>query len=138
RYFVVVSLLVIGVGLGTGLVAYYVGFPTSAFLVTGGPEELRSLPSNSAVVAYADVRDVMASDLRQKFRESLAPEAQENGQREFQEMTGINIETDIDRVVASVEAGTGGKGDHKGVVLARGRFDEVRIESLMREHGAHV
>lgn len=138
RYFVVVSLLVIGVGLGTGLVAYYVGFPTSAFLVTGGPEELRYLPSNSAVVAYADVRDVMASELRQKFRESLAPEAQENGRREFQEMTGINIETDIDRVVASVEAGTGGKGDHKGVVLARGRFDEVRIESLMREHGAHV
>jgi hypothetical protein len=31
RYFVIVSLLVIVVGLGTGLVAYYVGFPTSAF-----------------------------------------------------------------------------------------------------------
>ncbi len=25
-----------------------------------------------------------------------------------------------------------------GVVLARGRFDEVKIEALMREHGAHV
>src|SRR5262249_20972527 len=25
-----------------------------------------------------------------------------------------------------------------GMVLARGRFDEVRIESLMREHGARV
>ena len=24
------------------------------------------------------------------------------------------------------------------MVLARGRFDEVRIEALMREHGAHV
>ena len=140
RYFVVVSLLVIGVGLGTGLVAYYVGFPTSAFLVTGGPEELRYLPSTSTVVAYADVRDVMASELRQKFRESVAPEAQENGQREFQELTGINIETDIDRVVASLDA-VGGSATNRpstGVVLARGRFDEVRIESLMREHGARV
>ncbi len=25
-----------------------------------------------------------------------------------------------------------------GVVLARGRFDEVKIEGLMREHGARV
>ena len=31
RYFVVVSLLVLGVGFGTGLVAYYVGFPAGAF-----------------------------------------------------------------------------------------------------------
>jgi hypothetical protein len=139
RYFVVASLLVVGVGLGTGLMAYYVGFPTSAFLVTGGPEELRYLPSTSTVVAYADVREVMASELRQRFRESI-PSAQENGQREFQELTGINIETDIDRVVASLEA-TGSPTTNRmatGVVLARGRFDEVKIEGLMREHGAHV
>ena len=137
RYFVIVSLLVVGVGLGTGLLAYYVGFPTSAFLVTGGPEELRYLPSTSAVVAYADVREVMASELRQRFRESIASDAQENGQREFQELTGINIETDIDRVVASFDASsTTTNRMGTGVVLARGRFDEVKIESLMREHGA--
>ena len=45
RYFVIVSLLVVGAGLGTGLVAYYVGFPASAFLAApGGPDELRSCP----------------------------------------------------------------------------------------------
>jgi hypothetical protein len=140
RYFVIVSLLVVGVGLGTGLMAYYVGFPASAFLVTGGPEELRYLPSTSTVVAYADVREVMTSELRQRFRESLAPGAQENGQREFQELTGINIETDIDRVVASLDA-SGSTPTNRmgtGVVLARGRFDEVKIEGLMREHGARV
>jgi len=140
RYFVIVSLLVVGVGLGTGLMAYYVGFPTSAFLVTGGPEELRYLPSTSTVVAYADVREVMASELRQRLRESFATSAQENGQREFQELTGINIETDIDRVVASLET-SGSPTTNRmgtGVVLARGRFDEVKIEGLMREHGAHV
>ena len=138
RYFVISSLLIVGVGLGTGLVAYYVGFPTSAFIASGGPEELRYLPSTSTVVAYADVREVMASELRQRFREAVASDAQENGRREFQELTGINVETDIDRVVASLDANGGGNSKGAGVVLGRGRFDEVKIEALMREHGAHV
>ena len=81
----------------------------------------------------------MASELRQRFRESIAADAQENGQREFQELTGINIETDIDRVVASFDAsGSTATNAWAPVVLARGRFDEVKIEGLMREHGAHV
>ena len=140
RYFAIVSLLVVSVGLGTGLVAYYVGFPTSAFVSSGGPEELRYLPSTSTVVAFADVREVMTSELRQRFRESVLQGAQENGQREFQEQTGINIETDIDRVVAGLDVTSGGTANFNGsgIVLARGRFDEVRIEALMREHGAHV
>jgi hypothetical protein len=139
RYFVIVSLLVVGVGLGTGLVAYYVGFPTSAFIAGGGPEELRYLPSSATVVAYANVRDVMASDLRQRFRDSLLPGAHENGQREFQELTGINIETDIDHVVACLDSSSGStNGPGLGVVLARGTFAESKIEALMREHGAQV
>ena len=35
RYFVIVSLLVLTIGLGTGLVAYYGGFPIGA--TQGGP-----------------------------------------------------------------------------------------------------
>ena len=38
RYFVIASLLVLGVGLGTGLVAYYVGFPAGARFPPGGPK----------------------------------------------------------------------------------------------------
>jgi hypothetical protein len=139
RYFAIVSLLVVGVGLSTGLVAYYVGFPTSAFTGSDGPDELRYLPATSTVVAFANVHEVMTSELRQHFRESVLQSAQENGQREFQEQTGINIETDIDRVVAGLDVSSGGtNAQGTGVVLARGRFDEVRIEALMREHGAHV
>ena len=69
RYFVIASLLVIGVGLGTGLVAYYVGFPAGAFAGRGGPAELEYVPRNAAVIAYADVRDVMTSELRQRLGE---------------------------------------------------------------------
>src|SRR5919201_7057821 len=101
RYFVIVSLLVLTVGLGTGLVAYYTGFQVG--LRREGPQELAYIPNRVAVVAYADVHDVMTSELRQKVHE-VAP-VPENGQREFENQTGINIETDIDHIVACLEPG---------------------------------
>ncbi|MFN7981014.1 MAG: hypothetical protein U0Q11_04075 [Vicinamibacterales bacterium] len=139
RYFVVGSLLTVGVGLGVGLVAYSTGFATSALTRQGGPEELQFVPANAAVVAYADVHDIMLSDLRQKLH--LAMPGKLDGQHDFQNQTGINIETDIDHVVAAVvpvpgEASERGPGS--GILLARGRFDQVKIESLMREHGAQA
>ena len=137
RYFVVVSLLVLTVGLGTGLVAYYVGFPAGALGQHAGPVELEYIPRDATVIAFANVHEVMTSDLRQRLRRAVP--MHENGQRELQEQTGINIETDLDRVVACVHpdsASTSMPG--AGMVLARGRFDEVKIEALMREHGAHV
>jgi len=136
RYFVIVSLLVMFVGLGTGLVAYYVGFPANAFFNRSTPEELRYLPGNAGLVAYADVREIMASDLRQRLRQAFGAEVQDNSRRQFQDLTGINFETDIERIVACFDPGgtTGGN----GLVIARGVFDAVKIEALMREHGAQV
>ena len=137
RYFVVVSLLVLGVGFGTGLVAYYVGFPAGAFASRGGPVDLGYVPRNASVIAFANVHDIMGSELRQKLRRVIP--MQENGQQELQNQTGINVETDIDTVVACMSPDTGVNGmPGAGMVLARGRFDETKIEALMREHGAHV
>jgi hypothetical protein len=137
RYFVIVSLLVLGVGLGTGLVAYYVGFPAGALGRRGGPDELGYVPRDASVIAFANVHEIMTSELRQKIRRALP--MQENGQQELQNQTGINIETDIDTVVACMHPdATSANIPGAGMVLARGRFDEVKIESLMREHGAHV
>jgi len=59
RYFVIVSLLVLVVGLGTGLVAYYVGFPATAFFSGNGPDELRYLPNTASVVGYVEVREII-------------------------------------------------------------------------------
>lgn len=137
RYFVIISLLVLTVGLGTGLLAYYVGFPTSALQRAGGPDELQFVPNDAALVAYADVHQIMTSDLRQKIRTLVMPK--EDGQQQFQNQTGIDIETDIDRVVFAVSPShdtTTRPGSI--IVLARGRFDQVKIEALMREHGATV
>jgi hypothetical protein len=137
RYFVIVSLLTLGVGLGTGVVAYYVGFPAGAFASRGGPAELGFIPRDAAVIAFANVHDIMGSELRQKLRRAIP--IQENGQQELENQTGINIETDIDTIVACMSADApGANPPGAGMVLARGRFDETKIEALMREHGAHV
>jgi len=138
RYFVVTSLLVLAVGLGTGLVAYFVGFPTNALTRAGGPDELRFIPRNATLVAYANVTDVMTSPLREHLRQVLPSEP--NGRREFEDETGINIETDIDRIVACVapKLDASAPGPGIGLMLARGRFNNVKIEALMRGHGAAV
>src|SRR5262249_21895615 len=137
RYFVIASLLVLTVGLGTGLVAYYVGFPAGALGQHAGPVELEYIPRDATVIAFANVHEVMTSDLRQRLHRAMP--MPENGQRELEEQTGINIETDLDRVVACVHPdSTTTNMPSAGMVLARGRFDEVKIEALMREHGAHV
>ncbi len=138
RYFVVGSMLTLTIGLGVGLVAYSVGFSTSAFTREGGPAELQFVPANASLIAYADVHDVMTSDLRQKVRSAFP--MKEDGQHEFQNQTGINIETDIAHVlVAIVPTGEEtGRMPGSPIVLARGQFDQVKIEALMREHGAQV
>jgi len=138
RYFVIASLLVLVVGLGTGVVAYFTGLPTSALSRQGGPDELKYVPSSAALVAFANVHEVMTSDTRQRLRNALPD--MPNGQHEFQDQTGIDIERDIDRVVAFVgqRMVDGRSVPAEGMVLARGRFDQVRIESLVREHGGIV
>ncbi|MQA29673.1 MAG: hypothetical protein GEU82_07525 [Luteitalea sp.] len=140
RYFVITSLLVLTVGLGAGTVAYLGGFPTSAFSQQGGPDELKFVPADASLVAFADVQHIMTSGLRQKLRAAL-PMKKEDGHQQFQSHTGINIETDIDRVVAfvaPVHESSSSQFNGSALVIARGRFDAVKIESLMREHGAQV
>ncbi len=92
------------------------------------------MPREASIVAYADVREIITSEVRQKIRRSVP--VPEDGQRQFEDRTGINIESDIDRVVASLRPMADGR--TAGVVIARGRFDPVKIEALMREHGAAV
>jgi hypothetical protein len=134
RFFMLAATLVIVVGLCTGLVAYYGGLPTFASTRTAGPDELKYVPADAAIVAYANVRDVMGSQFRQSLRQVL-PDHDKQGQNEFQQKTGIDIERDIDHVIACVRPGAS-ESDHKVFVLLRGNFDSTRLEALAREHGA--
>jgi hypothetical protein len=133
RYFLAASGAVLAAGLGTGLVAYYTGGfqPVSASAVSN---ELRYVPADATVVAYADVRAIMDSDLRARLKDSLPNH--EQGQQEFQAQTGIDIEKDIDYVVASLTAA--GAEKPAPLVVARGRFNDTQLEALIREHGGAV
>jgi hypothetical protein len=132
RYFLAGSAAVLAAGLGTGLVAYYTGGfqPVSASAVSN---ELRYVPADATLVAFADVRAIMDSELRSRLKQAMP--MHERGQQEFLEHTGIDIERDIDYVVASLSAGPGKPAP---LVVARGRFNDTQLEGLIREHGGTV
>jgi hypothetical protein len=133
RYFLIGSALIVVVGLCTGLVAYYNG----ALMPAGAARlpEIVYVPADSTAIAYADVKDIMSSEFRQRLRASLPAGAEAGGEKDrFLAETGIDIERDIDSVVAGMRHEASGRRDP--VVLLRGRFDAAKIEGLATEHGA--
>jgi hypothetical protein len=137
RYFVAISATILAIGLGTGLVASYMGLPVSVFSSAAGPDELQYVPADAAVVAYANVREVLNSDFRKRFKE-IGPS--ENDTNEFEEKTGLNLEQDVDSVVAAVMPKDGMAKNPAGsfLILARARHQAARLEALAVEHGAQV
>jgi hypothetical protein len=128
RYFFVGSALILVVGLCAGLVAYYGGnLPLRASTI--GPAELTYLPSATTGVAYANVREIMNSDFRRKLSSMLPAGA---GKHTLLAETGIDIEQDIDSVVAGIQSGNA----EIPVVFLRGRFDAARIETVATSRGA--
>jgi hypothetical protein len=131
RNFLIGSSLVLAVGLCTGLVAYYSGgLPLGA---AAAPDDFAYMPGDTSAVAYADVRAIMNSEFRKKLKAAL-PTGEE--QEKLKAETGIDVEHDIDTVIAGFtgdEAHAGG-----AVVLVRGRFNDSDIEFRARQHGATV
>ena len=132
RYFMAGSAAVLAAGLTTGLVAFYAG---GFQAVSAAPvaSELRYVPADATVVAYADVRSIMDSQFRQQLKAAIPD--QQQGQEEFQRQTGIDIERDIDYIVAAV---SGVSPETGGFLVARGRFNDTHLEGLAREHGGVV
>jgi hypothetical protein len=128
RLFVLVSASVLIGGVGTGLIASYLGLQSLTF-GSDGPEELAYIPGDAALVAFADVRHVMDSELGRRFQQ-VRPGGRLNDGRDVLARSGINIETDVDMVVAALPPG--GTSNRPPLVLARGRFDQARIEELVR------
>jgi hypothetical protein len=136
RYFLLGSAGLMAIGLCTGLVAYYGGLPSFTASTTG-PQELRYVPAEAALVGYANVRDVMSSDFRQRVHNVIPKHERE--QNELEKHTGINIERDVDHVVAALlKMDVPQTKNSTGMVLARGRFDNVKLEALAREHNAVI
>jgi hypothetical protein len=136
RVFVVTAAAILAVGLTTGLVASYMGLPV-AFSRAAGPDELQYVPADAAVVAYANVREIMDSQFRERFRQ-FEPDTRERD--EFQKKTGVNIETDINTVVAAMTSVPQQGTDPRNsiLILARGTFQQAQLEKLALDHGGQV
>jgi len=147
RVFLFASAGVVVAGLATGLVAWAAA---QAAVGSNGPAELAYVPGNARMVAYADVRQVMNSPFHDRFQQYQRNSASPDG---LEARTGINIERDIDRVLVAstmvsdnapvntlpgVGAAANGFWGSASLLVARGRFDTVRIEGLMRQQGAEV
>jgi hypothetical protein len=133
RYFLAGSGAIMVAGLCTGLLAYYGGGFPSLSASRNGPAELSYVPADASIVAYANVGEIMASDLRQRLKQAMPDE---RGQKEFQEATGIDIERDIQYIVAAVTSAA--PQNANGLVVARGNFNPTQLETLAREHGGVV
>lgn len=129
RVFVLVSVGILVVGLGTGLVAAYMG-GFQALLGRDGPDELAYVPADVQVVAFVDLREVQGSALHDVLRVWGTSGEPARLQRE----TGIDLERDVDVVLASMVGAPGSR----PLVLARGRFDRDRLEQVARQRGATI
>src|SRR5688572_1787297 len=96
RYFLIGSALVVVVGLGTGLVASY-----SSQLGFGLPRqtEFDYLPPDASAIAYADVHDIMNSEMNKRFLKLIITGTDSNM---LFEMIWINVARYIAMVVASL------------------------------------
>lgn len=135
RYFVAISGAILALGLGTGLVASYMGLPVSVFSSAAGPDELQYVPADAAVVGYVNIREVMNSQLRQRFKD-IEPSAGEKN--EFEQKTGLNFDEDVDSVVVAVSGSVANVPQKSFLVLGRGRYEAARLEALAIEHGAEA
>ena len=131
RYFVLGASGLLVIGLFTGLFAY-VNRGSALFAVSvSPPAELAYVPATASIVAYANVREVMLSDFRERIRQ-IAPD--DVGQAELEQQLGLNIERDFDHVVAFLAPGPD-EGRPAGLALFRGRFDTTRLEAVARDSG---
>lgn len=139
RLFLVGAGSILVLGLGTGVIASYMGFQNVVVMGGGTPDELVYVPQDTRVLAFANVREVMDSELRAKIM-ALRPDGSDGsdqdrdfgpgGDNGFFNATGLDIERDIDSVLASVT----GAGDQHPLVVAKGRFNDGLIESAILQH----
>ena len=129
RYVLLGGAGVMAVGLAGGLAAW-VSSSLPPLVAQERPDELRYVPPEATILSFANVREVMDSSLRRRLRE-IQPEL--DGQREFQERTGIDLERDIEYVVGGLVPD--GSDDPSGIAIFAGSFDADRLESLALDQG---
>jgi hypothetical protein len=143
RYFFSAAAVLLVAGIGVGLVAYY-RISRQAVIPAGLPDELRYVPANAELVAYADVKTVMNSELRRELeRSTMGPR---RGRSDMHEFAGIDVEKQVNHIVAYLEkidgasaaAESGKSQPPRGLLIAQGTFEQAKVEQFLREHGGAI
>jgi hypothetical protein len=133
RVFLFAAAGVLIASLATGLVAW-----ATRVSAAGAADELTYVPADALMVAYADVRGLMNSPFHDRFRQ-LQRSSPAPGSDDLEARTGIRFDTDVDDVlVASTGAGASLERVDGSLLIARGRFDPVRVEGVMRSRGGQI
>ena len=133
RVFLFAAASVLIVSVAIGLVAWATRVSAAA-----ATDELGYVPANALMVAYADVRGLMNSPFHERIRQ-LQRTNPAAGSDDLEARTGIRFDTDIDGVlVASSGVDAPQERPEGSLLIARGRFDAARIESVMRSRGGQV
>src|SRR5918996_1265687 len=143
RYFVVTAGAVLVVGLGGGLIAY-LAYNRMAGVPAGLPSEVRYVPADAEVIAFANVRAIMNSDLRRALMPNIDPESRK-GKQMMNDFAGVDIEKQVDHVVMYVEPFIRQNQEKpqdnempRASLLVNGTFDQARIEQFIRERGGSI
>ncbi len=121
---------ILAAGLVGGLAAYLQGGPAAA--AQGRPDHFRYIPADAHLVAFADVRAVMTSDLRARMQERQP----EDDGSDFELRTGIRVASDIDEALVCLAPDPSDAASL--LIMLSGRFDQERLESLAVENGGTV
>jgi hypothetical protein len=140
RYFLAGAVVLLIFGLGGGLVAYL--RYSRAQVPPGLPAEVRYVPANAEMVAYANVRQVINSDLHRELMPNIDPESRK-GRQMMNDFAGVDLEKQVDYVVMYVEPFLRSDQDNpppvpRASLLVHGSFDQARIEQFIRDRGGVI
>jgi hypothetical protein len=126
------------VGLGGGLIAYLASTRGPA-VPAGLPAEVRYIPQNAELVAFANVQEVMNSELRRQLMPAIEARSHK-GHRMMSEFAGVDLEKQVHHVIAYVEPNAApdaanNPGFPRALIMVQGTFDQARLEQFVRDHG---
>jgi hypothetical protein len=138
RYFLYGSVGVLVIGLGGGLIAY-LAYQRGTGMPAGLPQEVRYVPANAEVVAFANVQAVMNSELRRELMPDMEG-GPHKGRQMMHEFAGVDLEKQVHHIVAYVEPFSPPDPQEQrrpefpnALILVQGSFDQAKIEQLIRE-----
>lgn len=145
RYFLIASAAVLILALGGGLMAY-LAHQRTAGGPAGVPPEVRYVPVDAAIVAYANVRAVMDSELRRQLAPTIETgDPPRQGRHMMNDVAGVDLEKQVDHVLAYVERSetpaappAETRTAPRAVALVSGSFEQARVEQFIREHGGTI